>query len=55
MYFTADDGINARELWKSDGTEAGTVLVKDIAAGGGFASSPDELTAFGGQLFFTAV
>jgi ELWxxDGT repeat protein len=28
--FPADDGINGRELWASDGTEAGTRLVSDI-------------------------
>ena len=27
------DGVSGRELWKSDGTEAGTVLVKDINPG----------------------
>src|SRR5262245_60594761 len=26
-YFTADDGINGRELWKTSGTAAGTALV----------------------------
>ena len=31
LFFAANDGSDGRELWKSDGTAAGTVLVKDIS------------------------
>ena len=33
MYFGADDGTNGYELWKSDGTTSGTIMVKDINSG----------------------
>src|SRR5262249_15548304 len=35
VYFIANDGVTGNELWKSDGTEAGTVLVKDVNPGPG--------------------
>lgn len=58
LLFSAEDGMQGRELWRSDGTAAGTVLVKDIAPGP--ASSMEEtsgrnLTAvLGSTLFFIA-
>ena len=52
LFFTADDGIRGRELWKSDGTEGGTVMVKDIDPSAG--SDPEDLTNVNGTLFFSA-
>jgi len=51
LYFAASTAANGDELWRSDGTVAGTVLVKDIVPGSGN-SSPRELTAFLGQVYF---
>ena len=53
MYFTAFDVNNGREVWKSDGTSAGTVLVKDIRPGSS-SSSPLNFTEVNGTLFFSA-
>lgn len=53
LFFTANDGVNGVEIWKSDGSEAGTVMVKDVRAGAN-GSAPVELTAINGTLFFVA-
>ena len=53
LYFQANDGVNGAELWKSDGTTAGTVLVKDIGVGSG-SSNPDDFVVMDGTLFFSA-
>jgi len=52
LFFSAK-GPKGRELWKSDGTTAGTVRVKDIRAGAG-SSNPRDLVNVGGTLFFLA-
>lgn len=49
----AGDGTNGWELWKSDGTAAGTMLVKDIASGP-TNSLPEALTNVNGTLYFIA-
>ena len=53
LFFMGSAGLNGEELWKSDGTAAGTVLVKDVNGGLG-SSDPFSLIAVGGTLFFTA-
>jgi ELWxxDGT repeat protein len=53
LYFVFDDGIHGKELWSSDGTADGTVMLKDINPGSG-SSAPAHLTAFGSKLIFTA-
>lgn len=54
LFFTADDGVAGRELWKSSGTGgSGTFRVKDIRPGAA-TSNPRRLTVAGAKLFFTA-
>jgi ELWxxDGT repeat protein len=52
-YFAADDGTGGRELWKTNGTTAGTVQVKDIRTGS-TGSGPENLVDVNGRLYFTA-
>lgn len=52
-YFSASNGINGTELWRSDGTALNTEMIDDISSTG--SSSPAGLTDFGdGTFLFTA-
>jgi len=52
-FFIANDGVHGRELWVSDGTTAGTRMVKDIRPGADDASIA-RLTEFNGKVAFSA-
>ena len=51
--FTADTSDYGRELWKTDGTSAGTVLLKDIYSGQ-TGSNPGEFSKAGDHVYFVA-
>ena len=52
FYFMANDGTTGLELWKSDGTPAGTELVKDIEPGSRGPQWLQQFTALGDVLVF---
>lgn len=53
LFFSGFTTTEGRELWKSDGTNGGTTLVKDIQSGAGF-GLPENLTVVGSTLYFSA-
>lgn len=53
LFFLGNDNVNGSELWKSDGTDAGTVLVKDIYVGNQ-GSQIVFYKVFNNQLYFKA-
>jgi ELWxxDGT repeat protein len=60
LFFSADDGTNGSQLWESDGSNAGTVMVANINPheimpfGRANGSNPQYLTNISGTLFFAA-
>lgn len=53
LVFAASDRSHGTELWTSDGTATGTIMVKDINPGPGD-SYPFELTSVNGTVYFMA-
>ena len=53
LFFAADDRQHGVELWQSDGTTAGTTLVKDLAPNS-TSAYPEKLTTVGNLLYFQA-
>lgn len=53
MYFGNHTAAEGSELWKTDGTAAGTVLVKDIQVGTG-SSIPSGFCKMGSDVYFIA-
>jgi ELWxxDGT repeat protein len=52
VLFAANDAEHGRELWRTDGTDLATSLVKDLAPGPD-SSSPSNLVVAGTSAFFT--
>ena len=54
LFFSGSDGQSGNELWKTDGTAAGTQLVKDIIPGVGGSGKSDFMNVNGTLYFVTA-
>jgi ELWxxDGT repeat protein len=53
LYFTANDSVHGTQLWKSDGTAAGTIPVTNLVPGEPSAV-PDGMVVADGELYFFA-
>lgn len=53
LFYTADDGTNGNELWKSDGTAGGTAMVDDVNPGSN-SSDPYIFLFVNNHIYFTA-
>ncbi len=54
MYFSAWTEEYGEELWRTDGTADGTIMVADMHTSVGYGSHPYELTNVNGTLYFAA-
>ncbi|RYF87101.1 MAG: hypothetical protein EOO03_11005, partial [Chitinophagaceae bacterium] len=53
-YFAANDGSSGLEPWITDGTAAGTRLLRDINPGKAFSMSSPDFTYSNGFVYFSA-
>lgn len=53
LYFAGEDATHGVELWSTDGTAAGTRMVRDLVPGTS-GSTPTGLTVYGGRVLFRA-
>lgn len=59
LYFYANNGVNGYEPWKTDGTEAGTKMIKDINSGSFSSTNYDlgnrpKFVPYNNELYFFA-
>ena len=54
LYFDSWEAASGQELWRSDGTRAGTTPVRDICPGACHGRVESELVVSGGALYFAA-
>lgn len=54
LYFAATDGVHGVELWKTDGTDEGTSMVKDINPEAPLGVYADEMVNVDGKVLFVA-
>ena len=54
LLFAADDSIHGIELWRTDGTAAGTALLRDIDPGAASSTPTGLVVAGNGLLYFAA-
>jgi ELWxxDGT repeat protein len=53
LYLVATDGFSGYEIYKSNGTAAGSIQASDLLPGNNSTQRPQQLTACNGKVFFT--